>query len=223
MHSQKLYAIEQANRILEEELEALKEQQKNERSKVREKMDMFTSKQADKLKFLEEENKALQEKLVQNKLDEHSTIHLFQKQCEDLRKRIKELEQFETENSELQATLNKLRNELKSQQALNTEEKKKLDIERKKLEDLVSANHKLSDTVQHDSRAHEQERHEFETKLKRVEASLEKKDSELSELKKLKELDTTNFLSKLSVLNDENLNLTNQLKSVSNSANSKGD
>ena len=127
MHSQKLMAIEQANRILEEELDALKEQQRSERAKVKEKMDMLNQKQSDRVKKLEEENKLLEEKLVDRKLDENSTIHLFQKQCEDLRKRIKELEVFEVEKNDLQNTLNKLKNELKSEQGLNAEEKKKLE------------------------------------------------------------------------------------------------
>ncbi len=221
MHSQKLSAIEQANRILEEELEALKEQQKSERAKVKEKMDLLTHKQSDRIKKLEEENKILEEKLVDRKLDESSTIHLFQKQCEDLRKRIKELENFEAENIELQNTMNKLRNELKFMQNLNSDEKKKLENEKRKLEDINSLNEKLNETIKNEARNHDQERHEFETKLKRIESVVEKKDNELSELKKLKDMDTSNFLSKLSILNDENLSLTSQLKNMSSNISQK--
>jgi chromosome segregation ATPase len=221
MHSQKLLAIEQANRILEEELETLKEQQKSERAKVKEKMELLNHKQSDRIKKLEEENKILEEKLVDRKLDESSTIHLFQKQCEDLRKRIKELESFEAENMELQNTMNKLKNELKFLQNLNSDEKKRLENEKRKLEDINSLNEKLNETIKNEARNHDQEKHEFETKLKRIENVLEKKDNELSELKKLKEIDTSNFLSKLSILNDENLSLTSQLKAMSNNISQK--
>ena len=177
-------------------------------------MDLLGHKQADRIKRLEEDNKTLEAKLVDRKLDENSTIHLFQKQCEDLRKRIAELEACEVEKTDLHNAVNKLKQELKTQQALQAEEKRKLESERRKLDDLSAANDKLGEALKSEARSHDQERHELETKLRRVEVMLEKRDAELSELKKLKELDAGNFLSKLSLINDENLSLTSQVKSL---------
>jgi len=95
MHSQKLMAIEQANRLLEQELETLKEQQKSERAKVKEKMDTLNSKQNEKIKRLEETNKTLEAELAKIRLNSDSIIGTLKQQFDDYKKRISELESYE--------------------------------------------------------------------------------------------------------------------------------
>lgn len=223
MHSQKLLAIEQANHVLEEELKELKEQQKGERAKVKEKMELLHQKQVEKVKKLEDANKTLEEKLVQNKLDENSTIQLFQKQCEELRKRIKELEEYESENAELKNSLKYLKTDMAKQAHSVAEEKKKLDAEKKDYDEMKLNYAKLNENIINLSRKSEHDKNELDAKLKQLQTSLDKKENELNELRRQKEADADNFLNKLSILNEENLSLAEQLKNVNSSSNVKED
>jgi chromosome segregation ATPase len=228
-----LDALEQANRILEQELESLKKQQKLERDKVKEKMDILQAKQSEKLKKLEDSNIYYKEQFEKSKKGDNETVEYLRKQCDDLRQRVNELEHVEQHHQETAAAINtsqhvnlernflELKKEMQTQSDLLSEERRKFEMERKNFNDLNLEYKKLNETIQNENRKHAQEIESYEQRLNHLQTVLDRKEAEINELKKSKELDASNYLTKLSALNDENLSLVNQLKSISNNTNFK--
>ena len=223
-NSQKLDALEQANHILEQELESLKQQQKLERDKVKEKMDLLQVKQSEKLKKLEDSNEYYREQLEKTKRNEAETVEFLQKQCEDLRQRVNELELSEHDSGNyLEKSFNELKQEMKTQSDLLNEERRKLEIERKNFNELNADYMKLNETIQNENRKHAQEIQNYEQRLHNLQVTLDKKEAEINELRKSKDSEINNYLSKLSSMNEENLSLVNQLKNINTNTNVKED
>ncbi|RNA20128.1 hypothetical protein BpHYR1_015548 [Brachionus plicatilis] len=63
LNEQKIGSLEQANQILESEMEALRAQQRSERDKLKQKMQLLNSKQAERLKKIEQEKNSLETEL----------------------------------------------------------------------------------------------------------------------------------------------------------------
>lgn len=212
MHEHKLIAYEQANRILEQELEQLKEQQKQERAKVKEKMELLVSKQNEKIKKLEETNHALGIQLNQMKESESSLVHSLNEELEQLKSHLKDLEPLELENNELRKQINQVKIEMSNQMALIAMEKKKIEIEKNDINDnyMVINESRMADGVKH-----QREKEDLETRIKQLSTSLEHKENEMVELRKVQENKAIHFLNKLNLLNEENLELANKLKNTS--------
>lgn len=219
----KLDALEQANRVLEQELESLKQQQQTEREKVKEKMNLLQTKQSEKLKKLEDSNEYYKEQFEKTKRNESETVEYLQKQCDDLRQRVNELEVSDHDSGYLEKSFNDLKQEMKNQSSLLNEERRKLELERKNFNELNADYSKLTEAIQNENHKHNQEIENYESRLNNLQSILDKKEYEINELRKSKELDANSFLSKLSLLNDENLNLVNQLKNINTNTTSKDD
>ncbi len=223
-NDQKLDALEQANRILEQELDSLKKQQKAEREKVKERMELLQAKQSEKLKKLEDSNIYYKEQLEKTKRNESHTVEYLQKQCDDLRQRVNELETSEQDgNGQIEKSFNELKQEMKNQSDLLSEERRKFEMERKNFNELNVEYARLTEAIQMENKKHAQEIESYEQRLLNLQAILDKKEAEINELKNSKELEASNYLSKLSLLNDENMSLINQLKSINTSTNAKDD
>ncbi|CAF0705935.1 unnamed protein product [Brachionus calyciflorus] len=136
-NDQKILALEQTNKLLETELESLKEQQRNEREKLKEKMNLLNSKQHEKLK------------------------------------------KFEHENKQLELELNNSKKEI---------------AETNTLKDLNL---------------------KYEDEIEVLKCQLRDKKIELEDIMKQRDIEISNYLEKLKILNDENLNLCNQFSSNS--------
>lgn len=221
LHGQKIDALEQANRILEQELESLKHQQKVERDKVKEKMDLLHAKQNEKLKKLEDSNEYYRDQLEKTKKNESETVEYLRKQCDDLRQRVNELELSEHDGDYIEKSFNELKEEMKSQTALLSEERRKLEIERKNFNELNADYFKLNETIQAENLKHAQEIQNYEERLSNLQAVLDRKEAEINELRNSKDSEISDYLAKLASLNEENLNLVNQLKNINKNANVK--
>lgn len=96
-------------------------------------------------------------------------------------------------------------------------------MERKNFNDLNVEYNRLSEAIQSENKKHAQEIESYEQRLTNLQSVLDKKEAEINELKNSKELEASNFLSKLSLLNDENMSLINQLKNINTNTNAKDD
>ena len=96
-------------------------------------------------------------------------------------------------------------------------------MERKNFNYLNVEYNRLSEAIQSENKKHAQEIESYEQRLLNLQAILDKKEAEINELKNSKELEASNYLSKLSLLNDENMSLINQLKSINTNTNAKDD
>ncbi len=240
MHNHKLEAMQQANRILEDELTSLKEQQRQEKLKLKDKIDLLTSKHNERVKHLEELNRSLENEvhmLRQNISSSNqnnnsynndddlnnlsSTLNLFRSQCDSLKKRIIELEMYENTYKNLEKEIDRLKIELKDKDHYYADEMKKIEQEKKSFNELNAGYTLLNETMLSMSRKYEQDLNNFDSKCKNLQNMLEKKDLELVEYKRLKEQELAGFIHKLSLSNEENMNLLNQVKNMSLNLGSK--
>ena len=148
-------------------------------------------------------------------------MNLIKSQCDSLKKRIVELEYYENTYRNVERELEKVKHELKEKDGYYAEEMKKFEMENKSFNELNAGYTHLNETMLTMSRKYEQDLHNFDSKLKNMQNLLDKKDVEVNELKRSKDQEITSFINKLSAANDDNLNLTNQLKNIGINLNNK--
>lgn len=144
LNEEKIRSLEQANQILENEMQSMKQQQKVEREKLKEKVTLLNSKHTERVKKIEEEKKSLELELdnIRNSLQENGEMH-------------------------------------------------------RELVTLKDLNLKYEDEIEY------------------LKEQLGEKKSELDQMMKQREAEIQNYLDKMKLLNDENLNMCNQFSSDS--------
>lgn len=112
----------------------------------------------------------------------------------------------------MESQLKVLKDEIRTQNDLYLDEKKKFEIEKKNFDSLNENYTQINETMLNISRKYEHDMGDLEHKLNNLESLIDKKDTELNQLKTSRENDANSFLTKLNVLNEENVQLSNQLK-----------
>lgn len=106
-----------------------------------------------------------------------------------------------------------MKEEIRSQNELYMDEKRRFDAEKKNYENLNDNYAQMNEAMLNISRKYEHDMGDLGQKLNNLETLIEKKDAELTSMRSGRESDAQTFLSKLNQLNDENVELSSQLKS----------
>lgn len=116
-------------------------------------------------------------------------------------------------NQNLEGQLKVLKDDIRSQNEHYLEEKRKFEVEKKNFESLNENYAQMNEAMLNISRKYEHDMGDLGLKLSNLETLIEKKDAELSAMRVGREQDSQSFLAKLNLLNDENVQLSSQLKS----------
>lgn len=116
-------------------------------------------------------------------------------------------------NQNLEGQLKVLKDDIRSQNEHYLEEKRKFEVEKKNFESLNENYAQMNEAMLNISRKYEHDMGDLGLKLNNLETLIEKKDAELSAMRVGREQDSQSFLAKLNLLNDENVQLSSQLKS----------
>lgn len=105
-----------------------------------------------------------------------------------------------------------LKDEIRSQNELYMDEKRRFEVEKKNFESLNENYAQMNEAMLNISRKYEHDMGDLGQKLSNLETLIEKKDAELSAERAGRDSDTQAFLAKLNFLNEENVQLSGQLK-----------
>jgi len=204
MQALKVEALEQANKICEKEMEEMRKELGTEKASKNVSME--------KIRSLEDTIKKLQYQIEQSKNKGDENMQSLEKQCDDYRKKIGELQSLEKNSGELQRTIAKLKDELKSSQTALTDEKRLYEAEKKKNYQLSEDFDALNKTLAAARDKFDFDQDSFEIKLNTLFKNLEKKDLEVTELRKSRDAEIKAMATKLQTQTEENQKMANLLK-----------
>ncbi len=112
----------------------------------------------------------------------------------------------------MEGQLHVLKEDIRSQNELYMTEKRRFEAEKKNYESLNENYAQMNEAMLNISRKYEHDMGDLGQKLSNLETLIEKKDSELSAVRAGRDADSQSFLAKLNYLNEENVQLSAQLK-----------